>query len=180
MNSKEILEFCIEKGLLIDNEVLGLFKDTEDIETVKIIIGKIKEYTQKRIITKEIFYENRGKVNEFFQSLPRENKELEKLRIKLGLSIEISRQKTRINTLDTEKGGAGMKIVSMFPTIRKKLEVRDFITHFRGRFNEMKNTLQEHTELNNLISINKISGNRQGISILGMVYDKNCIKFHKR
>ena len=55
MISKEILNFCIEKGFLIDNEVLSLFKDTEDIETVKLIIGRIKDHTQKRILTKEIF-----------------------------------------------------------------------------------------------------------------------------
>ncbi len=39
MNPKEILNFCIERGFLIDNEVLNLFNETEDLETVKLIMG---------------------------------------------------------------------------------------------------------------------------------------------
>jgi len=147
MNSKEILNFCFEKGLLIDNEVLNLFKDTEDVETVKLIIGKIRARTQKRIITKEIFYENKEKVEEFFSGFPKKNKELEKLRIKLGLSIEISRQKSTVKSFDVEKDSNGVKILSMPSSLNKKIEVKDFVNHFRNRFKEMKTSLQEHSAL---------------------------------
>jgi len=41
-----------------------------------------------------------------------------------------------------------------------------------GRLSDMKGILQERAELNNIISINKITGNRQGISIIGLVSDK--------
>ena len=206
MITKEILNFCIKKGLLIDNEVLSLFKDTEDIETVKLIIEKIKESPKKRILTKEIFYENKSKVREFLLSSSKGNSKLEKLRIKLGLSIEISRQKAEIldnspksqmkrelevldgkasfNQHTREETGkppdmedsSSVKILSMPSSFGKKIEVKDFVTHFRGRFSEMRNSLQEHSELNNLISINKISGNRQGISVIGMVYNKKITK----
>ena len=30
MDAKEILKFCVEKGLLLDPEVLGLFSETAD------------------------------------------------------------------------------------------------------------------------------------------------------
>ena len=36
--------------------------------------------------------------------------------------------------------------------------------------------MQERPELKNLVSINKIFGNRQGISIIGMVIDKRVTK----
>jgi len=206
MITKEILNFCIKKGLLIDSDVLGLFKDTEDIEIVKLIIEKIKDHPKKGILTKEIFYENKGKVREFLLSSSKGNKELEKLRIKLGLSIEISRQKTEpldyssksqmkrelgvledtslsnqtmqevaVQNQDMEDSN-DVKILSMPSSFGKKIEVKDFVTHFRGRFSEMRNALQEHSELNNLVSINKISGNRQGISVIGMVYNKKITK----
>jgi len=129
MNTKEILSFCIENGLLIDNEILNLFKDTEDVETVKLIIGKIKDHTQKRIITKELFYENKEKVGEFFSDFPKENREFEKLRIKLGLSIEISRQKQTLQPaaleekpqeVILEENKNNVKILSSFSTSSKK------------------------------------------------------------
>ena len=185
MNTKEILNFCIEKGLLIDNEILNLFKDTEDVETVKLIIGKIKDHTQKRIITKELFYENKEKVGEFFSDFPKENREFERLRIKLGLSIEISRQKQtsqtvvlgeKAQTVVLEENENKVKILSSFSTLNKKIEVKDFVTYFRNRFKDLKGILQEHSELNNLVSINKIYGNSQNISVLGIVYDKKISK----
>jgi len=58
----------------------------------------------------------------------------------------------------------------------KKLAVSDFVKNFRNRFSEMRQILETRSELQNLISINKISGNRQGISIIGMVLDKKITK----
>ena len=40
--TKEILGFCLEKGLLIDKEILNLFSGTVDTESAKLIIEKIK------------------------------------------------------------------------------------------------------------------------------------------
>jgi len=58
----------------------------------------------------------------------------------------------------------------------KKLEVKDFVTYFKQRFVRMRNILQERGELNNLVSLNKISGNKQGFSIIGIVSDKKITK----
>ena len=34
MDSKEILKFCLEQGLLVDKDVLGLFSDSNDLASV--------------------------------------------------------------------------------------------------------------------------------------------------
>ena len=88
MDSREILGFCLKKGLLIDKEVLNLFSGTTDTESVKLIIEKIKTHTNQRIITKNVFYNNQNQIEEFFSSIPEEK--IKKLKVKLGLSIEIS------------------------------------------------------------------------------------------
>jgi len=64
----------------------------------------------------------------------------------------------------------------MAQTPNKKIEVNDFVKHFRNRVLEMKKILQDHSALNNLVSINKISGDRQKISIIGMVSNKRITK----
>ncbi len=66
MDPKQLLKFCLENGLLVDKDVLNLFDETKDLDSVKLIIGKIKNYTHQNIITKNIFYEHKDKVNEFF------------------------------------------------------------------------------------------------------------------
>ena len=180
MDTKEILRYCIEKGLLLDKGLLSLFSEEGgDIESIKLIIENIRAYTQKKIITKELFYQNKEKVIQGFSTLPKENqRKLEKLKINLGLSIEISKEfyigpKEEIKAQEVLDP---VKIMSVNCVLGKKFGVEDFITHFRGRFNEMKGFLQAHPALENLVSIDKISGVRQGVSIIGIVYDKRATK----
>ena len=88
MDSKKILEFCLEKGFLLDEAVLNLLTEAGDLESAKLIIETIKNQTQKKIITKEVFA-NKEQTNQVFSSLPEQNqRKLEKLKIKLGLQIE--------------------------------------------------------------------------------------------
>ena len=97
MDTKEILKFCVERGLLLDPEVLKIFSEATDEDSVKLIIEKIRSYTRKRIITRELFEKNKEKVSDFFLGLPKENQEkLELLKIKLGLQIEISKETSTI------------------------------------------------------------------------------------
>lgn len=93
MNTQEILKFCLEKGLLVDKEVLNLFKETGDTDSIKLIITNIKNQTHQKIITRNVFDQNKEKINQIFLDLPEEKrKRLESLKIKLGLSIEISKE----------------------------------------------------------------------------------------
>jgi DNA polymerase II small subunit len=176
MVSNEILRFCVQKGLLVDNDLLNLFSETDDIESVKLVIEKIKNHTQKRVITKNLFNENKDKVNDFLSGLSHESRE--NLKIKLGLSIEISKEVSVNYKIENKKdfNFNEIKILSMHPAGTKKLEVLDFVNYFRGRLKKMRGILMEHSELSNLVSINKISGNRQGVSIIGIVSNKSYTK----
>ncbi len=203
MDSKEILNFCLERGLLIDKEILNLFSGTTDVESAKLIIEKIKSKTNSRIINRKVFYENQDKIEEFFSVIPEGKREnIQKLKIELGLSIEISKQELKpimlqlheeqkteiisispINNLGEEIKKINLvfeepkiKVVSTYPLISKKFELNDFVTHFRNRFSEISGFIQERPELTNLVSINKISGNKQTISIIGIVSDKRTTK----
>jgi DNA polymerase II small subunit len=182
MRSGDILKFCLDKGFLLDKEVLNLFSEAGDLEGVKLVLEKIKQNTQQRIITKNIFFKNKEKVNEIFLGLPKENqKSLEKLKIKLGLSIEIFKEEkieedVPNNLININKNTGNVKILSPSIAPGKKLEVKDFVKHFKNRFLEMRTILQDHHRLNNLVSINKISGSRQGISIISLVSDKKITK----
>ena len=92
--NNEILKFCSNKGFLLDKDLLNLFSELGDIESVKIIIEQITNQTSQRIITKNILNENKEKVNQIFLNIPDKNqKTIEKLKIKLGLSIEIFKEK---------------------------------------------------------------------------------------
>ncbi len=184
MNTQEIMKFCLEKGFLLDKEVLTLFNDTPDVEAVKLIIERIKDTTNQRIITKALFNQNKEKVVQIFSMLPKEDQiQLEGLKIKLGLSIEISKESSLPNNQTKNSKEAeiaeseGVKILSLpFIINSKKLEVGDFTKYFRNRVLELKKILQENPSLKNLVSINKLSSTRQNFSIIGIVSSKTITK----
>jgi DNA polymerase II small subunit len=194
MDSREILKFCLENGLLVDKDVLNLFSDTSDVESVKMLINRIKNETNQKILTKQSIDENRDQVNKIFLELPEEKqKDLENFKVKLGLSIEISKEisasaasqgseRKEIVIQEPEikanlhRGGGNVSVVSMPEIQSKKLEVKDFVTYFKKRFFRIRDILQGHSALGNVVSINKISGNRQGVSIIGLVKDKKITK----
>lgn len=188
MDPKEILNFCIGKGILLDKEILNLFQETKDFDSVKLILEKIIEHTHKRLITKDIFQENKEKVTKFFLDLPSDKQEgLKELKIKLGLRIEISGKKTNIlkhtsekiiqtKDFDSDNSSNEIKVFSCNTTPNEKIEVKDFVKHYVNRFRNLRDILKEKPELNNLLSISKISGNRQINSIIGIVYDKKTTK----
>jgi len=181
MDSKDILKFCLESGLLIDEGVLNLLSGVGDLESAKSLLEKIKDHTQQKIITKEIFLKNREQVNKFFLDLPEESqKRMEKLKIKLGLSIEISKEvsseKIQKRIEETTENDLGVKVLSKSFSPGKKYVVEDFVKHFRGRYVTLKKIIEDRQELKNLVSINKISGQSKGISVIGIVSDKRITK----
>lgn len=186
MESKDILKYCIDQGMLIEPEVLSIFKETGDGDTVKLIIEKLKNRTHKRVITKTLFEENKDSMKEFFSTLPNENqKKLEKLKIKLGLKIEISKEYSTTQTnseksiselIELEDFHENVKVLSKAPKpFKTKIEFRDFVGNLRDRFNSLKNILQEHRDLDNLISISKLVKGKKS-SIIGIVAEKRVTK----
>jgi len=135
MDPQQILKFCLERGLLVDKDVLSLFSESQDFESVKMVIEKIKSHTQQKIITKELFSKNREQVTQVFSSLPEEkqkNIDIQSLKLKLGLSIEISKEiisKTvtpaKENILEEPK----IKIVSNSSVQTPKINVENFVNH---------------------------------------------------
>ncbi|MEM2768610.1 MAG: metallophosphoesterase [Candidatus Pacearchaeota archaeon] len=58
----------------------------------------------------------------------------------------------------------------------KKIEVNDFISYFRNRFNYFKEILKYRNELENLISIDKLPKKNQNVSVIGIVFSKEITK----
>ena len=176
--NKEILKYCFKEGILLDNEVLNLLNEANDLAVAKLLISKIKEQTQQKIITKETFY-NKEVVEGLFSGLPSQNRNLEKLKIKLGLSIEISKetQQPPQEIIKVSKDKPRIKVLSSTPPpLNQRIEVNDFVTHFRNRFLEMRVFLQDHQGLDNLVSINKISGSKHNLSVIGLVSERKITK----
>lgn len=180
MNS-EIVKYCMERGLLVDKEILEIFSQSLDVESAKFVIEKIKNSTHQNMITRNVFNNNKEKVFSVLNDLSEDNnqKVLEKLKINLGLSIEISKELVMEGSqsgFDDKISGGNVKVIENKVEQVPKLEVKNFVNHFRKRFSYLRGVLLEHAELEDVVSINKISSSRQNFSLIGMVSKKSVTK----
>ncbi|MBU4086109.1 MAG: metallophosphoesterase [Nanoarchaeota archaeon] len=167
----EILKFCISRGILLDKEVGEVLSEFSE-DTAKEIIEKVI-FLKGKILNKNFVCEN---VHNLRGIMPESG--FERLCINLGVSIEISREiKPKIGEV-VEEGVSkrNVKVLYSSSNLTKKIKVQDFTKYFRARYSELRKVLQERPELENLTSINKISSQKQGFSIIGIVYSKRMTK----
>ncbi len=70
-----------------------------------------------------------------------------------------------------------VKIIKSYEAESRKREVKDFVSHFKARYNKIKNILINRQDLQNVLSINRaIEKNNEEVSFIGIIYDKNLTK----
>ncbi len=188
--SQNILKLFIERGFLLDKDMLDFFEDLSDEDIANEIINKIAVVSQQKLITKSLVGKNLDKIKNLLFQLEDDKKELiEKYffdvnqRVNLD-SLEDSEKLKEMsvkndNNLDKiidESNKSNVKILSSPIIAAQKLEVKDFVKHFRNRYSFMKGVLQQRTELEGLTSIDKISGNNRNFSIIAIVSNKHVTK----
>jgi DNA polymerase II small subunit len=74
--------------------------------------------------------------------------------------------------------GDRLKILKNYGEESKKRSVQDFVDYFKLKYESVRDILIKRKELENVISINKIglSREREDVSLIGMVVDKNYTK----
>lgn len=91
---QEILKFFMEKGFLLDKEMLNFFSQLHDEKTADKIIEKIKIISGERVITKSLVNKNINEMKDVFSSLEDEKKKVvERFFVNLGLTIEIKKER---------------------------------------------------------------------------------------
>ncbi len=174
--SSENLKFFIERGFLLDNDMLNFFSELSDRDVADQILSKLKLVSNERVITKSLIDKNINQIQDVFFALGDEKKQLvERYFVNLSLNIEIKKEKY-IERKEVGEYGNNLKVISPSIVPSKKIEVGDFVKHFRNRYMEIKQILQERSELQNLSSIDKISSQRQNISVIVIVSGKRVTK----
>ncbi|MDP2925638.1 MAG: metallophosphoesterase [Nanoarchaeota archaeon] len=179
--NQNILKLFIEKGFLLDREMLEFLNELKDEEIAKEIINKIAIISKQKIITKNLVNQNLEKIKPIFFELDLDRKRLiEKFFVNVSISVEVKKEtKLEENTYtDTilKIINPHVKIISSPVMLSQKLEVKDFVKHFRNRFIFMKSLLQQRTELENLTSIDKLGKSNKLFSLIGIVNSKNVTK----
>jgi DNA polymerase II small subunit len=170
----KILKLFIEKGLLLDKEMLNFFNEIGDENLAKEVADKIKVVSREKIITKDLINNNFDKLKPVFFELEGEKKKaVEKYFVNVSVSVEVKKEIVVENVKPVKNPGQGVvKILSSPILASQELTVKDFVKHFRNRYNFFKGILQERQELEGLTSIDKIGREHRNFSIIGLVNSK--------
>ena len=172
----EILKVVREKGLLLEKDIFDVLNNFGDVNLAKDFLEGLERFSGQKIITKSTLNKNFEYVQSIVNKLPGENKHsIENIFVKLGLSLEIRKEKAVLEKELENKNS--FRVLCADTSVTKKLEVADFVGSFRTRYQQIQRLLMNRQELQqNLVSINKISNNRQSLSIIGMVIEKRITK----
>jgi len=183
MIKEAILEAIREKGLLLEKEIFDVIKDFDDVKLAKNFLEQLEINCKGKMITKKLLLGNVSFAKSLINNLEEEDKkEVEKVFLKLGISIEFVREREVIEKVENINNEPIQRMESFqvfySNTVPdKKIEVSDFTQHFRSRFQEMQRILSSRIDLQkNLVSINKISSDRSSLSVIGIVKEKRVTK----
>lgn len=177
MNS-EILQLIKEKGVLLEKEIYDVLEGVDDVGIAGNLIDNLEQVSGQKMITKANLNKNFEFARERVGDLDGSTKNtFEKVFVKLGINLEIKKEKISVREpLNKEDGEEKYRIFYAETKPDKKIDVKDFVGHFRARYRQLQRILMQRNGLDNLTSINKISGSRQSISFIGIVSEKRITK----
>ncbi|MCR4285161.1 MAG: metallophosphoesterase [archaeon] len=170
--ASKIMTLCMGKGFLLDKEMLDFLSGLteEGVEDVIDVLGNLK--LGERVITKRLFIENFEKIRNFLIELHGET-EIKTFFEGLGYTKEDTQEKVSEEGAPLRPGKVKLISSPAFP--QKKIEVRDFVDHFRSRYEYMRDVLSS-ADVENLSSIRKIGSERGSYTIIAMVVEKRITK----
>jgi len=174
--NEEKLKYFAKKGFLLNPEIINLFVSINDNDISEKILNNIFLISGNRMITKNIILKNFNQIKNFVHTTYPEKKEIFNTFFINELTIKkLGLEETKKEADKPKNTYPDFKILSSNIISCKKIEVKDFVAHFRNRYVFFKDILKERKELNNLISIDKI-GNNRDFSVIAMVSKKRVTK----
>jgi len=173
---KFIVDFFLKKGLLLNQDILTRLENENFFSEFLSLIENIdsQEITVLGEKIEELLKSNQQNLNwtEFDKVkviAEKQGKKYEEL-VKVA-SIPVPQS-------DTKKEDFKVKVVFSYNRAAKKREAQDFIDHFNLRFKAISSILKKRQELQNVISLGRLSGkrDREQISVIGMVTEKRITK----
>jgi DNA polymerase II small subunit len=171
METNEVITNLAKKGFLLDKESRDFFIKVSNLDLITEILDRLYILTHSRIVSKKTLIENWLNLRKTLNDKWKEDLFLVSDFFKVENELQPKPEPIR----EKEVYRNDVKILSSDIIPYKRIEVKDFVTHFKNRYNFFKDYLLNRKELEGLISINKI-GTTRNFSIIGLVSSKRITK----
>ena len=168
----DIIKNFAKKGFLLDKDIAEFFVKLEDSTFGERVLNHLFALSKQRLISKRLFEGYLAEIKSFFINATAKQKELINTFFVLNPFAE---KKSSVEEAKKPVFHPKVKILSSNIIPYKRIEVKDFVMHFKNRYNFFKEILMQRPELSNLVSINKIGTNRS-FSFIGLISSKRMTK----
>ncbi len=116
--------------------------------------------------------------NESVEGLEKSPEKKEQKLVEEGLGVENVSEAEVPKVVDSSKDEHSLIILKSFAEEAKSREIKDFVNHYKARYNFLKNILLGRQELQNTVSITRAGAKEKGeeVSLIGLVYNKRITK----
>ncbi|GAG05171.1 unnamed protein product, partial [marine sediment metagenome] len=90
--------------------------------------------------------------------------------------VKVLNKKTYQSITDNKKTNSRVDILSCYNEESKKRSEQDFISYFNARYNSISKLLKNRSDMQNLMSINRVSFKKDKVALIGMVFEKRVTK----
>ena len=191
MDKKEIVTFFLEREILLAPEFLISLKEETDVSSFYRELNK-KLKNKPLVFGEEIIISNqiRNNVEIIWNEFDRLKVGFEKGRNtnlfnpfseinQMDEGLDLTATNQVLQTIEKDKENeASVIVVKNYTEGEKKIEVNDFVNNFRNRYESIKKMLLARQELQDSISITRLTRKQEGesISIIGLVLNKEETK----
>ncbi len=199
--SQEVINTFIDKGYLLSPDFVKELSDNFDsgsfLKSLKKYVGEglcvlnkdlLNSLTNIKVkldINWVEFEKSKSKIEkgmdsktyETFLNLISYNVYEEKKALMDEILVQVKKEEGLV-VEDESSGGSSVIVLKNYKEDAKKRDVQDFVKYFRKRYETMKCFLENRVEMQNIISINKVSrkSNNEPASLIGLVVDKRTTK----
>jgi len=178
MEINEIITHFAKKGFLLDKESLEFLYRINQAEIGEEMLNSIFFITRSRMISRKLLNDHYKEIKEILKKISYEKQHFVEEFFELGQfkdKLAVKTKEERPKEAPRDFLFKDIKIISSDIIPYRRIEVRDFVTHFKNRYNFFKSLLMDRKELTTLMSIDKI-GNNRNFSIIGLVINKRVTK----
>lgn len=169
---EDIVNFFIGKGMFLGPEFLDYIKDNKIVEHIHKFIKEKGDAMDIEVLSQELL-----------NMVPTVSKQdTPESQTQESSNADLSSSNSVIVDAHTEPiinpENTNVIVNFSYDEKPKKKAVGDFFAYFRTRFKAMESMLRGRVELQNVVSINRVVNKkeRENISLIGMVNDKNITK----
>lgn len=165
-----------ERKLLLEKKVYDFLLAFPSSQKAVSFLERLELYTGSKLVTPTLLSHAQPFLLSYFSSFSSsERAPLEQALSSLGISLTLPSPPASFPT-PSSSFPLTYRIDYASTKIGTKLEVQDFVGHFRNRYMQLQRILMQRPDLHNLIALNKLGSERSQVSVIGIVSEKKMSK----